>query len=189
MDLMPRCIHYGMTTKNIQHYLFALITGALVIIFVYTIYLAKRVPQPTFALRLNLPYDDSHLKEKNIYRATTSAILKEVETKKVETIYLEELMLLDNSINTSTNLKDDKLKFISNEIQRLQFTSDSAKVLKVVLGDNSSYGDFIWLCNQAVKYQYRRYAIVNDSFYFFPNNPPVSIEKNKTIFANTSLNL
>lgn len=178
-----------MTTKNIQQYLFALITGALVIIFVYTIYLGKRVPKPTFALRLNLPYDDSHLQEKNIYRVTTSDVLKEIETKKLETIYLEEEIVVNNSVNTPINLKNDKLKFITNEIQRLQFTHNSNTVVKVVFDDNSSYGDFVWLCNQAVKYQYKRYAYFNDSFYFFPNNQPVLIEKNKTTFANTSLNL
>ncbi len=189
MDLMECYIYYCMTTKTIQQYLFALLTGSLAIIFIYAIYLTKRIPQPNFALRLNLPYDDSHLQEKNIYRVTTSDVLKEIETKKLETIYLEEEIVVNNSINTPINLKNDKLKFISNEIQRLQFTNDSTTVLKVVLDANSSYGDFVWLCNQAVKYQYKRYAYFNDSFYFFPNNQPVLIEKNKTTFANNALSL
>jgi hypothetical protein len=69
-------------------------------------------------------------------------------------------------------LIDRKITFARNEMDRLQFLNDTFSVLKIELGTANSYGDFISLLNQAVKDDYRRYALVDNSFYCFPNPPP-----------------
>jgi hypothetical protein len=54
----------------------------------------------------------------------------------------------------------------------MEFTHDSTTVLKVHFGGNNTYGDFVWLLDQAVKYRCRRYAWFDDNFYFLGEAPP-----------------
>ena len=69
-----------------------------------------------------------------------------------------------------------KLDFISNEIARRQFTHDTGSVLKVQLGEKCTYGDFVWVLNQAKVYDMKRYAFVDDAYFLFTNPPPEPVE-------------
>jgi hypothetical protein len=75
------------------------------------------------------------------------------------------------------NTTDAKLDFIHREMERLQFTHDTFSVLKVELGDQNSYGDFVWLINEAIKYDINRWAFTDDAFYFLPTAPRERLEK------------
>ncbi len=65
-----------------------------------------------------------------------------------------------------------KLDFARREMERLEFTNDTTTVLKVELGNNNSFGDFVWLQNQALILDIKRYAFTDDAYFFFPNPPP-----------------
>ncbi len=57
------------------------------------------------------------------------------------------------------------------EIERLVFTHDTSTVLKVDLGENNSYGDFVWLYNHMAFYKLQHYAFVDNSLYILSNRP------------------
>jgi hypothetical protein len=75
----------------------------------------------------------------------------------------------DNDFNSDGYIHNAKMNFIKSEIERLQFTYDTASVLKIELGDENTYGDFVWILNRALIYRLQRYAFVDNCFYFFPN--------------------
>lgn len=62
---------------------------------------------------------------------------------------------------------DRKKAFIVGEIERMVFTHDTSAVLKVHLNFTNSYGEFVWLLNQAVTYNVRHYTWFDDDFYFW----------------------
>ncbi|MES1250322.1 MAG: hypothetical protein ABUL46_06530 [Chitinophaga rupis] len=68
-------------------------------------------------------------------------------------------------------LVDSKFKFITREVERLAFTHDTTEVLKIEFDSTSTYGNFVWVLNQALIYRYKRYVYVDDSFYFLANPP------------------
>jgi hypothetical protein len=69
-----------------------------------------------------------------------------------------------------------KLRFISKELERLQFTNDTSTVLKIKFGEANTYGHFIWVLNQALIYRLKRYVFVDNNFYLLAYSPPVSVE-------------
>jgi hypothetical protein len=94
-------------------------------------------------------------------------VLRSIQGKKVNAVDLnEEVPSYDPS------RYQEKQGFIQREIGRMEFTHDSTTVLKVHFGDHNSYGDFVWLLDQAVKYRCRRYAWFDDDFYFLGEAPP-----------------
>ena len=68
-----------------------------------------------------------------------------------------------------SGLLNKKKQFIVREFQRMQFTGDTMSVLKVDIGSDNSFGDFIWILKLAQDYHVRRYAYMDDSFIFFAN--------------------
>jgi hypothetical protein len=49
-------------------------------------------------------------------------------------------------------------------------------VLKIRLGDNNTYGDFVWVFNQAKVYDVKRFVYVDDAYYLFTNPPPEPVQ-------------
>jgi len=70
------------------------------------------------------------------------------------------------------NIKQEKKDFIVGEIQRLQFTHDTSTVLKVTLESANTYGDFVWLVNLAVVYDFKRYVLLDNAFFYIPSPRP-----------------
>jgi hypothetical protein len=64
-----------------------------------------------------------------------------------------------------------KRHFVSQEIERLEFTNDISSVLKVQFGANNTYGDYVWVLNQLFLYKVKRYAFVDNDFYVFADPP------------------
>ena len=69
-------------------------------------------------------------------------------------------------------VRDRKFHFVTREMERMQFTGDTSTVLEVRLGDNNTFGDFVRMINRARLYNVRRYAYINDCFYFIPDPLP-----------------
>jgi len=53
----------------------------------------------------------------------------------------------------------------------MQFLYDTSVVLKIKIGDSNTYGQFIWLVNQAKIYQVKRYTFFDSAFYLLANRP------------------
>ncbi len=79
-------------------------------------------------------------------------------------------------------VQDTKMSFIQHEIERLQFTNDTSSVLKIEFNDGSTYGQFAWLLNQAMLYDVKRFALVDNEFYLFANEPPVHYQSLDLLF-------
>jgi hypothetical protein len=117
------------------------------------------------SLRIGLPSDQKPSKDNPRY--TKYDVYAAIKKKKIVRVTLwnaSEGGIFYNTI-------DEKLDFIRREMERLQFTNDTFSVLKVELGDQNSYGDFVWLINEAIKYDIKRWAFTDDAFFFLPTAP------------------
>jgi hypothetical protein len=124
-------------------------------------------------LRLHLPIEKLTASDSEF---TKGNVLKSMKGRKVINITFWD------KTNTGNQRLDDyvnnkKMLFIQNEMEQLQFTHDTTRFLKVDLNEENTYGEFVWLINQATILHYKRYAFFDNSFYFFPNEPPVDYSK------------
>ena len=131
--------------------------------------------QPT-ALKINLPSDEPS--KGGSFRFNREFVYKKINKKKIEQIQFDNQFPINKSDFRYYN--DLKRKFINDEMKRLQLTNDTSTVLKVEFFDENTYGDFVYVLNLAQIYVYKRYAFIDNCFYFFPNDPIV-ITKNDTI--------
>jgi len=112
-------------------------------------------------LSLVIPWD------KKQYGFSRYAVYAHLKKKKIV-----QVDLWDMTLPYELNMQQAKRSFIVRELERLQFTHDTSSVLKVTLGSNNTYGDFIWLLNLAVAYGFKRYVFMDDAFYYLPNARP-----------------
>ena len=113
-------------------------------------------------IRLNMP---SYAKDTTgIKTFTIGYVYEALKNKKIITIDLN-----DAFNESEMHIEARKLDFITAEMERLQFTNDTTAVLRVQFGDWCTYGDFIWVLNHALVYDFKRYALVDNVFYFFPS--------------------
>jgi len=95
---------------------------------------------------------------------TIGYVYEAIKNKKIISIDLN-----DAFNESEMHLEARKFNFITAEMERLQFTNDTTAVLRVQFGDWCTYGDFIWVLNYALVYDFKRYALVDNVFYFFPS--------------------
>ena len=122
-------------------------------------------PDPVYqkCIKLNIP---SNAKDSpGIERFTKGVVYKAIKNKKIITIDLND----DAWDERSVYLANKKYGFVESEMERLQFTADTNSVLKIHFGVENTYSDFIWVLNRAIIYEFRRYALVDDDFYFLPS--------------------
>jgi hypothetical protein len=129
------------------------------------LFLPERKASPV-ALKMLLPNDNT-----NNHPFSKYAIYKAIKFKKVTTVHLWDLVWPFEDYNLNA-----KMDFITREIERLQFTNDTNSVLKIEFGEENTYGDYVWIVNQALIYRVKRYAYADNSLYFFANDPPVRAE-------------
>jgi hypothetical protein len=119
------------------------------------------------AIRIFIPYD-SKSNDPALIRFSKQTVYQAISKKKVV-----QLDLSEDEYGRGLLLKR-KFEFILRELDRMNFTSDTTTVLKVNIDDNNTYGDVIWLVNQTLVYDIRRWAIVDNSFYFINGRPPMN---------------
>jgi len=119
-------------------------------------------------LKVNLPTDRKD--DPDILRFSKEAVYKSLKRKKIITIDLDVERFYEGD-NRTQYVFNQKLHFISQEIERLEFTNDTSTVLKVQFGANNTYGDFVWVLNQLFLYKIKRYAFVDDNFYVYADPP------------------
>ncbi|OIR12091.1 hypothetical protein GALL_63420 [mine drainage metagenome] len=113
-------------------------------------------------LKFILPLDDvSDYPYGLIY--STKLILERVRRKKIIKIGL------------IGNYQEDqkRFEFIRQEARRLKYTCDTTAVIQVHFIKENTYGQFVYLVNMMIEDQHKSYALANDNFYIFGENPPL----------------
>lgn len=122
-------------------------------------------------VKLHLPSEDRNYDAKDgVLPFSHAGIMKGLKGKKVEQVYLN-YNVGDDEI--SNYILNRKLSFIKQEMERLQFTHDTATVLKISFGSENTYGQYMYIQNLAILDRYRRYALDDYDFYLFSEAPPV----------------
>ena len=117
------------------------------------------------AMRLRLPSDEAA----SGIGFTREGFLQLTKNKRILTIDLEDLPIYPREADESA--RDHRFHFVKQEIQRLQFTHDTSTILRIGLGEDNTYGDFVWLCNYMTISAIKRYAVIDDNFYILSNPP------------------
>jgi hypothetical protein len=138
--------------------------GIPVFLFVFPI----QTPEEYKAFRVFLPTE-----EKDSLRYSRYSICQAITNKKITAVDMSENEA-DAYMNSTEAgyFTNRRFNFINSEIERLAFTHDTSKVLKVTLGEENTLHDFVQLYNIATIYLIKRYAFVDNDFYFFANPPP-----------------
>ena len=108
---------------------------------------------------------------------TEAMVYQEIKHKKLVTLNLNDLVWNDQSAWRFQR----KFSFAAQQIESMQFTNDTASVLKISFGQKNKYSDVLWVINQAMVYDLRRYALIGNDLYLFPS-PPV-----KPLYATIDL--
>ena len=98
---------------------------------------------------------------------TKDSLVKSIQNKKMVTLNLNDFVWNDES----EYVHQQKINFISTQIQQLQFTNDTSSFLKISFGPLSSYSNVVWVLNQAMIYHLRSYTLNGSDLYLFPNPP------------------
>ncbi|CAN5386768.1 hypothetical protein BH10BAC2_BH10BAC2_44320 [soil metagenome] len=125
-------------------------------------------------IKLNLPTDDIKQSD-SIF--TKGNVLQSIKNTKLTTIYLWDKQDYYNDPNRETFFNNEKLLLIQDKLKEMSFTRDSTMALKVELSEDDTYGEFVWLLNQTIIYDVKRYGYFDDAFYFIANDPPIDPAK------------
>lgn len=126
--------------------------------------------KPFSRIRMILSSDEKPGPEGNI-KYTRYTVYEALEKKKITAVEF----WYEPWGDRGSYIYNSKLEFIRREIQRMTFTHDTTSVLKVGLGDGIIYGDFVWILNQLIIHEVKRYALVDDDLYIFANEPPAPL--------------
>lgn len=122
-----------------------------------------------------------HLPTEKLIRSdsefTKGNVLRAIKGRKVIDVALWDKHIYSDE-EWGTYMDEQRASFIKKEIEHIAFTHDSTIALKVELSEANTYGEFVWLINEATVYGLRRYVFFDDAFYFFNNDPPVDYSKN-----------
>jgi hypothetical protein len=118
------------------------------------------------SIRLTLASTDKDTA--GVLKFTEDYIYHKLENKKLVTIDLQSYIWNDTSFSFR-----DGFSLAVSELQRLQSAHDTSSVLKIPMNSQNSYGDFVWVINEAIIQRWNRYAFIDNSFYLFPEPPPI----------------
>lgn len=140
------------------------IIGLPLLLFFYS---PKEAVAPT-CLKVFLPTDRKD--DPALKRFSTEMVYKSIKDKRIITIDLDVERFSEGDKRTQY-VFNQKLNFVSYEIERLEFTNDTSSVLKVQFGANNTYGDYMRVLNQLFLYKVKRYAYADNDFYVFADPP------------------
>ena len=118
-------------------------------------------------MTIRIPSDDT-INTNYFTKANVDSFLK---TKNIEQITLDINESYDYNGEQTSYLNKRKQAFVISEIERIKFTNDTNRILKIQFSSDNSYGDFINILNLARWYQYDKFIYANDAFYFIANDP------------------
>jgi hypothetical protein len=121
-------------------------------------------PPEKVALQLSLPASSNDPET-----FTEQRVRSHVKKTNVTRVYLYNKDLSGHEM--SKFQQDSKFSLIQREMERLSFAGDTTISLQVEFGPNNSYGEWVGILNMASLYGIRRYAFLDNSFYFLSNPP------------------
>ena len=125
------------------------------------IYTLPHAKIPLHSIRFFIPYDqEGPLVHSKIF--SKQSIYRQAKGKKIVEVDLRYEFFEDYQ-----SLVQAKHAFIVREMERMQFTNDTMSVLKIDFGPENSLGEFVWILNLAVYFNFHRYAFADESYYFF----------------------
>ena len=77
---------------------------------------------------------------------------------------------------------DSLFKLISDKLEKLSLTNDSTIAIKVDFGKSNTFGQVVWLLNQTLIHQLKRWALIDNSFYFI-NNSSQPLKKDTVVIV------
>jgi hypothetical protein len=136
--------------------------GLPIIFFLYPI----EDPKESTVLKLNLPAS-KHIAE---VRFTEDYVRKDIKKRKIKRILLSNHSA---SPDKRWNRLEEEAKWdlITTQFKNLSLTGDTSLVLQVEFDEESFYGDWVAVQNLALIYRIKRYAYLDNSFYFLGNPP------------------
>jgi hypothetical protein len=102
----------------------------------------------------------------SILSFSEEGVLREIQDKKQVSFYL----------NDFTNFRVEVLENIRNASLEIKFGYDTAKVVKVVFGDNCNFNDLVSVMNICLLDEHKRWAWIQDSIFIF-SPPAPSLEQ------------
>ena len=67
-------------------------------------------------------------------------------------------------------ITDSVFRFLSEKLEKFKLTNDTTTVIKVDFGNSNTYGQVVWLLNQTLILQLKKWAYIDNSFYFINNS-------------------
>jgi hypothetical protein len=98
----------------------------------------------------------------SIFMFSEGWVLSEISEKQQVSFYL----------NDFTNFRVEVLENIRNASLEIKFGYDTAKVVKVVFGDNCNFNDLVSVMNICLLDEHKRWAWIQDSIFIFPPPAP-----------------
>jgi hypothetical protein len=117
---------------------------------------------------------------------STAYLYRTISNKKIISVDLDEERIGTDPEIVNFNF-NRKLEFILAEMERLKFTHDTSSVLKIQLGENCSFGDFVWVLDKTILYRTHKYTFADNAFYIFANPPPQPPSHENLIFYDISV--
>lgn len=133
-----------------------------------TFYNPDEIVRPC-AIKLFLPSEKKD--SAGIVTFNTALVYRTISNKKITAIDLDDDRN-DGDPEIVNFLLKRMLELTITEMEKLKFTHDTSRVLKIQLGENCTYGDFVWVLDKTVLYRVRRFAFADNAFYIFADPPP-----------------
>jgi hypothetical protein len=127
-------------------------------------YLFPKEQKQLTVIRIFLP-SDRKSKDENIIRYSRDRVFKTIGSKKIFDVNLNPQFPLRDEGKT-----DSLYEFLSEKLGKFKLTNDTTIVIKVDFGNSNTYGQVVWLLNQTLIHQLKRWAYIDNSFYFINNS-------------------
>lgn len=125
------------------------------------------------AMKIFLPADTAPEKTANESQEkfTKQYVLNRVKDKKLVNIYLAHENIRSDEWDDYYHNRN--MMYIRDQMDRLAFSCDTTSVVRIKMDESVHYGEFMSVMNMLALYGIRRYALVDDVFYIFANDPPI----------------
>lgn len=131
--------------------------------------------KPLTVIRVFLPSDK--IPDDGIISFNRYLVFKTIASRKIFEVNLNPQIPLPNKRTT-----DSLFNLISDKLEKLNLTNDSTVAIKVDIGKSNTFGQVVWLLNQTLIHQLKRWAFIDNSFYFI-NSSSLPLKKDTVVIG------
>ena len=132
---------------------------SLIGISILALWFSPKQIEPLTTIKIFLPCDE---KSEEGY---CSLYFKDTVYKLIEVKNVTELNL--DTVQNIFDLRHSELKGIAGVLKKMKESNDTTLVLKINLTNLNTVGQFVWVVNQTLIHNVKRWAFVDNSFYLF----------------------